>query len=62
MDMILEASAQFAEQELAPLNATADSVGCTQVDEVTIKTPPGFKEAVSARMDPCGHNDAPLTH
>uniref|UniRef100_A0A7S2CNK4 Acyl-CoA dehydrogenase n=2 Tax=Octactis speculum TaxID=3111310 RepID=A0A7S2CNK4_9STRA len=42
--MVLEATAQMCENDLAPLNETADQVGCQWIDEVTIKTPPGFKE------------------
>jgi len=45
IDMVLEASQALAENELAPLNATADKEGCTWIDEHTIKTPTGFKEA-----------------
>ena len=45
MDMVIDASATLCEEELAPLNAGADVEGCTWVDEHTIKTPSGFKQA-----------------
>jgi len=45
IDMVLEASQQMCENDLAPLNGTADKEGCTWVDPYTIKTPSGFKEA-----------------
>jgi len=45
MDMVIEATQQLCENELAPLLSVADSEGCTWVDEHTVKTPTGFKEA-----------------
>ena len=45
VDMVLQEMARFCEQELSPLNETADQEGCTYVDEHTVKTPAGFKEA-----------------
>eukprot|EP00944_MAST-04C_sp_MAST-4C-sp1_P009713 g9713.t1 len=45
VQMILEASAQFAQDVLSPLNEVGDQSGCTYVDEHTVKTPPGYKEA-----------------
>ena len=45
VDMVLESSQLLCENELAPLLADADSVGCQWLDETTVKTPPGFKEA-----------------
>jgi|TARA_B110000090_G_scaffold21408_1_gene21165 alkylation response protein AidB-like acyl-CoA dehydrogenase len=44
-DMVLTEMAKFCEQELSPLNETADVEGCTWVDEHTVTTPTGFKEA-----------------
>mmetsp|Transcript_4903 Transcript_4903/g.12542 ORF Transcript_4903/g.12542 Transcript_4903/m.12542 type:complete len:640 (+) Transcript_4903:55-1974(+) len=45
VQMILEESAKFAENELAPLNEGADKVGCVQKGPNEVITPPGFKEA-----------------
>ena len=47
IDPVLEAAAEFASAELAPLNQIGDRVGAKLVgDQVT--TPPGFKEAYLA--------------
>jgi len=45
VDMILQESARFAENELHPCNESADRIGCKQEGPNTVKTPPGFKEA-----------------
>lgn len=45
VDMIVEEMSKFAENQLAPLNGVADSVGCVQLGPNEVKTPPGFKEA-----------------
>mmetsp|Transcript_6548 Transcript_6548/g.12077 ORF Transcript_6548/g.12077 Transcript_6548/m.12077 type:complete len:639 (+) Transcript_6548:86-2002(+) len=45
VDMILQESAKFAENELAPINEGADRVGCKQVGPNEVTTPPGFKDA-----------------
>jgi alkylation response protein AidB-like acyl-CoA dehydrogenase len=45
VDMVIEASAQLCENDLHPLWEASDKDGCTHVDEYTIKTPKGFKEA-----------------
>jgi len=45
VDMIIDESAKFAENVLAPCNEAGDRVGCKWIDEHTVKTPPGFKEA-----------------
>lgn len=44
MDSILEAAAQFAENEVAPINRSGDEEGCG-FDEGVVTTPKGFKEA-----------------
>ena len=46
VDQYLETAAQFAENELAPINRAADEEGC-HFDATThsVKTPAGFKEA-----------------
>jgi alkylation response protein AidB-like acyl-CoA dehydrogenase len=44
MAQYLEAGAQFAENELAPLNRAADEEGCT-FNNGEVTTPKGFKEA-----------------
>ena len=46
MDAVLEEAAKFAEQILAPTNATGDQIGCV-FDKASgdVTTPPGFREA-----------------
>lgn len=44
LDSFIEAGADFAENELSPLNRTGDEEGCT-FDNGNVKTPTGFKEA-----------------
>jgi hypothetical protein len=51
MDMVCDATAQLCEDELAPLTMTSDRNGCVWVDENTIKTPKGFKEAYALYKD-----------
>lgn len=41
---VLDGAARFAEEVLAPIDATGDAVGCTW-KEGEVTTPPGFKEA-----------------
>jgi alkylation response protein AidB-like acyl-CoA dehydrogenase len=45
VEMVIDESAKFAENVLAPCNTDGDRVGCKWIDEHTVKTPPGFKEA-----------------
>ena len=45
IDMVIDATQQLAENELAPINSNADSEGCTWVDATTTTTPTGFKQA-----------------
>ena len=44
-DTVLTEMAKFCEQELSPLNETADKEGCTWHNEHHVSTPTGFKEA-----------------
>jgi alkylation response protein AidB-like acyl-CoA dehydrogenase len=44
VDSVLDATAQFAENELSPINQSGDEEGCTWNDGV-VTTPKGFKEA-----------------
>ncbi|MEO8802944.1 MAG: acyl-CoA dehydrogenase C-terminal domain-containing protein [Rudaea sp.] len=52
LDAILDESAKFSEQVLAPLNAVGDSEGCT-FDKATgnVTTPTGFKQAYAKYID-----------
>lgn len=45
VESILEETGRLASEVLAPLNVVGDRVGCTHIDGITTKTPPGFKEA-----------------
>jgi alkylation response protein AidB-like acyl-CoA dehydrogenase len=45
VEQILEASAQFTGEVLAPLNSVGDKHGCVWNSDNTVTTPPGFKEA-----------------
>lgn len=43
--MVICETAKFSDNVVAPLNEIGDSEGCTYVDQHTVKTPTGFKEA-----------------
>lgn len=45
LDAILEQSAKFSSEVLAPLNAVGDHEGCTRHADGSVTTPTGFKEA-----------------
>jgi len=45
MEAILEQSAKFTSEVLAPLNAVGDQEGCTRNADGSVTTPTGFKEA-----------------
>ncbi len=45
LEAILEQSAKFTSEVLAPLNVVGDQEGCTRNDDGSVKTPTGFKEA-----------------
>ncbi len=51
VDAILEEGAKFCEQELQPLNAIGDTVGCTRAEDGSVTTPPGFKEAYAKYIE-----------
>ena len=45
LDAILEQSAKFTSEVLAPLNVVGDQEGCTRHEDGSVTTPTGFKEA-----------------
>ncbi|MDA8707926.1 acyl-CoA dehydrogenase C-terminal domain-containing protein [Hellea sp.] len=45
LDAILEQSAKFTSEVLAPLNVVGDHEGCIRHDDGSVTTPTGFKEA-----------------
>ncbi len=45
LDAILEQSAKFSSEVLAPLNVVGDQEGCTRHKDGSVTTPTGFKEA-----------------
>ena len=51
IDAILEASADFAENVLTPLNRVGDEHGCIRNEDGSVTTPPGFHEAFSQLRD-----------
>src|SRR5262249_4563737 len=48
---ILEEAAKFATQVLSPLNAVGDREGSKRLDDGSVRTPPGFKEAYTQFCD-----------
>src|SRR5690606_18857198 len=50
VDAVLEESARFASEVLAPLNRTGDEEGC-HFDNGVVTTPKGFKEAYQQYVD-----------
>lgn len=45
IDMVIDETAKFSANVIAPLNEIGDTEGCTYIDQHTIKTPAGYKEA-----------------
>ena len=45
LDAILEQSAKFSSEVLAPLNVVGDQEGCTRNDDGSVTTPTGFRDA-----------------
>jgi alkylation response protein AidB-like acyl-CoA dehydrogenase len=45
VEAILEEAGRFSAEVLAPLNRIGDEEGCKRLDDGSVKTPPGFKQA-----------------
>ncbi|HET8731413.1 MAG TPA: acyl-CoA dehydrogenase C-terminal domain-containing protein [Moraxellaceae bacterium] len=62
VDSVLEAGAQFAENELSPINRSGDEEGCTW-NNGEVSTPKGFKEAYAKFVElGFGALSAPAEH
>jgi alkylation response protein AidB-like acyl-CoA dehydrogenase len=62
VDSVLEAAAQFCENELSPINRSGDEEGC-QFDDGVVTTPQGFKEAYKKYVElGFGSLSAPVEH
>ena len=62
VDSILEAGAQFCENELSPINRSGDEEGC-QFNDGEVSTPKGFKEAYKKFVElGFGSLSAPVEH
>jgi len=62
VDSVLEAGAQFCENELSPINRSGDEEGC-QFDDGVVTTPKGFKEAYKKYVElGFGSLSAPVEH
>lgn len=62
VDSILEAGAQFCENELSPINRSGDEEGC-QFNDGEVTTPKGFKEAYKKFVElGFGSLSAPVEH
>eukprot|EP01108_Squamamoeba_japonica_P000477 TRINITY_DN1158_c0_g1_i2.p1 TRINITY_DN1158_c0_g1~~TRINITY_DN1158_c0_g1_i2.p1 ORF type:complete len:564 (-),score=237.24 TRINITY_DN1158_c0_g1_i2:79-1770(-) len=51
IDMLVGECSKFCEQELHPLSAVGDSVGCKRDTDGNVTTPPGWKEAYGPYKD-----------
>ncbi|MGH6992713.1 MAG: acyl-CoA dehydrogenase N-terminal domain-containing protein, partial [Caulobacteraceae bacterium] len=45
IEQVLEQAGRFCAEVLAPLNREGDRSGCKRLDDGSVETPPGFKEA-----------------
>ncbi|PTQ89030.1 acyl-CoA dehydrogenase C-terminal domain-containing protein [Agitococcus lubricus] len=62
VDSVIEAGAQFCENELAPINRSGDEEGC-QFNDGEVTTPKGFKEAYKKFVElGFGALSAPVEH
>ena len=50
-DAVMEESAKFTSEVLAPLNAVGDHEGCTRHSDGSVTTPTGFKEAFKTMVE-----------
>ena len=51
VEQILDESAKFCAEVLAPLNGVGDKHGCVRAADGSVTTPPGFKEAYRQMVD-----------
>ena len=51
VDQVLDEAARFAQEVIAPLNRVGDIEGARRLDDGTVVTPTGFREAYTAYVD-----------